>query len=174
MARVEAGALRLTLEPIDLTDAVGSAVHDTRRALEGHALRLDVAPDLPLVSVDPQLFHHCLLNLLDNAGRYGDPGSPITIRAERGQGGLVLSVLDEGSGLPPGRETEVFETFRRLEGSDRSVSGTGLGLAIVKGFAEAMSMTVRAANRPDGTGAAFSIHFPERLLVRAADQDFDA
>ena len=170
MARVEAGALKLSLEPVDLTDAVGGAVHDTRRSLEGHAIRLEVLPDLPLVNVDPQLFHHCLLNLLDNAGRYGEAGTPITVRAERTYGALILSVLDEGPGLPPGREKEVFETFRRLEGSDRSVSGTGLGLAIVKGFAEAMGMTVAAANRDDRSGARFSICFPERLLVRGADQ----
>lgn len=173
MARVEAGALKLHLEPVDLTDAVGSAVHDTRRSLEGRSIRLAVAPDLPLVRADPQLFHHCLLNLLDNAGRYGDPGSPITVRAERSYDELVLSVLDEGPGLPAGREREVFETFRRLEGSDRSAGGTGLGLAIVKGFAEAMGMTVSAANRPDTSGACFSIHFPERLLVRGSDQELE-
>src|SRR5436309_2293478 len=67
MARVEAGALKLNIEPTDLTDAVASAVQDTRRTLEGHDIRLDVPPDLPLVRVDPQLFHHVLINLLDNA-----------------------------------------------------------------------------------------------------------
>lgn len=173
MARVEAGALKLNIEPVDLTDAVGSAVHDTRRSLDGHPIELNVAPDLPLVMVDPQLFHHCLLNLFDNAGRYGDPGTPIIVRAKRTIGELVLSVIDRGVGLPEGREAEVFETFRRLEGSDRSVSGTGLGLAIVKGFAEAMGMTVNAQNREDSKGACFSIHFPERLLVRQSEQGLD-
>ncbi|WCT73123.1 sensor histidine kinase KdpD [Sphingomonas naphthae] len=165
MTRVEAGALHLNTEPVDLADAVAGAVHDARRVLEGHAIQLEASPDLPLVSVDPQLFHHCLLNLLDNAGRYGAVGTPIIIRADRSYGWLSLSVLDEGPGLPPGREEEVFETFRRLEGSDRAAGGTGLGLAIVKGFAEAMGITVRAANRQDGKGAAFSLAFPDRLLV---------
>jgi two-component system sensor histidine kinase KdpD len=173
MARVEAGALRLNLEPVDLTDAVAAAVHDTRRSLEGHAIQLEVLPDLPLVKLDPQLFHHCLLNLLDNAGRYGDPGTPIVVRAERLPGALILSVIDQGPGLPAGREVEVFETFRRLEGSDRSISGTGLGLAIVKAFAEAMGMMVTAGNNEDLTGARFSIHFPEHLLVRGSDQGMD-
>ena len=123
--------------------------------------------------VDPQLFHHCLLNLFDNAGRYGDPGTAIIIHAKRTIDGLVLSVIDCGMGLPAGREAEVFETFRRLEGSDRSASGTGLGLAIVKGFAEAMGMTVKAQNRDDGHGACFSIDFPERLLVRPPEETLD-
>ncbi len=171
MARVEAGALRLRVEATDLTDAVASAVHDTRRALEGHAITLEVPPNLPLVNVDPQLLHHCLLNLLDNAGRYADPGTPIIIRGEHRYGVLTLSVIDQGLGLPPGREKEVFETFRRLEGSDRAIGGTGLGLAIVKAFAEAMGMTVEAANRGDADlrGARFSLCFPKTLLVRDSE-----
>ena len=166
MARVEAGALALKSEPIDLTDAVASAVHDTRRVLEGHEVVLEVAPDLPLVRADPQLLHHCLINLLDNAGRYADPASPVTIRAERKPDSLILSILDKGPGLPPGRESEVFETFRRLEGSDQTKGGTGLGLAIVKGFAEAMGLTVEAAGRTDEQGARFSLIFPDSALVQ--------
>lgn len=166
MARVEAGALKLNVEPTDLSDAVTGAAHDARRALEGHAVRLDVPPDLPLVYTDPQLLHHCLLNLLDNAGRYGDPGTEIVIEGRHRFGELRLAVMDHGPGLPPGKETEVFETFRRLEGSDRAVGGTGLGLAIVKAFAEAMDMMVEAGNRDDGSGAAFALIFPRALIVR--------
>ena len=166
MARVEAGALNLKVEAVDLLDAVAGAAHDARRALEGHALDVRVPPDLPLVRVDQQLLHHCLLNLLDNAGRYADPRTPIIIEGSHVLGMLKLSVLDQGPGLPPGREAEVFETFRRLEGSDRAVGGTGLGLAIVKAFSEAMGMTVEAANRADATGACFSLCFPSSLIVR--------
>lgn len=166
MARVEAGALKLRIEPVDLTDAVAAAVHDVRTTLEGHAINLDVSPSLSLVLVDPQLFHHCLLNLLDNAGRYAEPGTPITIRGQRRYDTLTLSVLDEGPGLPRGSENTVFETFNRLDGSDRTTTGTGLGLAIVKGFAEGMGLSVRAANRDDRRGADFSLVFPENLLVR--------
>ena len=166
MARVEAGALKLNIEATDLSDAVTGAAHDARRALEGHHVRLDVPPDLPLVRADPQLLHHCLLNLLDNAGRYGDPGTEIVIEGRHRFGELRLAVLDHGPGLPPGREAEVFETFKRLEGSDRAIGGTGLGLAIVKAFAEAMGMIVEASNRPDREGAAFALVFPPNLIVR--------
>jgi two-component system sensor histidine kinase KdpD len=121
---------------------------------------------LPLVRADPQLLHHCLLNLLDNAGRYGSPGTEIVIEGRHRFGEVRLSVLDQGPGLPPGQELLVFETFRRLEGSDRVVGGTGLGLAIVKAFAEAMGLTVEAANREDGSGAAFTLVFPSSLIVR--------
>ncbi|MBB5716716.1 sensor histidine kinase [Sphingomonas aerophila] len=166
MARVEAGALNLHVDAIDLSDAVTGAAHDARRALEGHPVRLDVPPDLPLVRADPQLLHHCLLNLLDNAGRYGNPGTEVVVVGTHQYGQLRLSVRDHGPGLPAGREAEVFETFRRLEGSDRVAGGTGLGLAIVKAFAEAMNMTVEARNRPDGSGAEFTLVFPPALIVR--------
>ena len=171
MVRVEAGSIRLNLEAVDLVDAIASASHDLRRSLAGHALVLDVAPDLPLVRVDPQLFHHCLINLLDNAGKYSDPGSPIDIVARRTREALTLSILDQGPGLPPGRETGVFETFSHLQGSDRSSGGTGLGLAIVKGFAEAMGIGVAAIDRDDPRGASFTLTFPESLLVRTVDPD---
>ncbi|MDO6415608.1 sensor histidine kinase KdpD [Sphingomonas sp. BIUV-7] len=166
MARVEAGALRLKVEAVDLTDAVSGAAHDARRALEGHAIELRVPPDLPLVRVDQQLLHHCLLNLLDNAGRYADPGTAIIVEGVHEYGTLMLSILDQGPGLPAGRESEVFETFRRFEGSDRAVGGTGLGLAIVKAFSEAMGMGVSASNREDGQGARFTLSFPSALIVR--------
>ena len=166
MARIEAGALKLALEPVDLTDAIAAAAHDLRSALQGHEIRLDVAPDLPLVRIDPQLFHHCLINLLENAGKYAEVGTPIDVRANRPRDGIVLSVIDQGPGLPPGEEARIFGTFTRLEGSDRK-GGTGLGLAIVKGFAEAMGLSVSAANRDDPKGACFMIRFPESVLVRA-------
>lgn len=169
MARVEAGALKLRVEATDLADAATQALHDVRRAMEGHRVDLALPGDVPLVRVDPQLLHHILINLLDNAGRYAGPETPIAIRADRTADGLALSVLDEGPGLPPGREVEVFETFRRIEGSDRSKGGTGLGLAIVKGFAEAMGLGVSASNRADGHGACFTIGFPAALLVEAGD-----
>jgi two-component system sensor histidine kinase KdpD len=164
MARVEAGALRLNIEAVDLTDAAASAVHDARATLANHKVTLAVPPDLPLVLADAQLLHHVILNLLDNAGRYCPAATGITIAATRTPDGIDLSVLDEGPGLPPGSEASIFETFDRGEGSDRK-GGTGLGLAIVKGFAGAMGVSVSAANR-ETDGAAFALHFPEPLVVR--------
>ncbi len=79
--------------------------------------------------------------------------------------------MDEGAGLPAAGKPEVFETFTRIEGSDRAKTGTGLGLAIVKGFAEAMGLRVEAANRTARIGASFNLRFPRALLVRPLDED---
>jgi two-component system sensor histidine kinase KdpD len=139
-------------------------VHDTRHVLGDRPIRLDVRPDLPLVRLDPRLFHHMLINLLANAGRYASAGTPLDITATRRPDGIDLSISDIGPGLAEG--SDPFTAFRRLKGSDRVAGGTGLGLAIVKGFADAMGVGVRAANRSDGTGAVFTLHLPDSLLVR--------
>jgi two-component system sensor histidine kinase KdpD len=174
MARVEAGALPLKLEPTDLFDAVASAAHDTRQSLLGHELKVDILPDIPLVRVDPTLLHHILINLLDNAGRYADPDTPVTIRGQRLPDAITLSVIDQGPGIPPGSETRVFDTFTRAEGSDRAKHGTGLGLAIVKGFAEAMGLAVSATNNDAPLGACFTLTIPEQLILTNLPDEEDA
>jgi two-component system sensor histidine kinase KdpD len=171
MARVEAGALPLKLEATDLLDAVTGAVHDTRRPLAGHKIEVSIPPDMPFVRVDPQLLHHCLINLLDNAGRYADPGTVVRVVAERQPDGIALSVIDQGPGIPSGSEGRVFDAFMRIEGSDRSKSGTGLGLAIVKGFAEAMGLSVSARGNADESGACFTIFIPQGLIVRGRPEE---
>jgi two-component system sensor histidine kinase KdpD len=171
MARVEAGALPMKPEATDLFDAVAGAVQDTRASLAGHPVEVDILPDIPLVRLDPVLLHHCLINLLDNAGRYADPGTPITIRARRTHDAILLAVVDQGPGIPPGSEQRVFETFTRLEGSDRAKHGTGLGLAIVKGFAEAMGLSVEASNEEAPHGACFTIRIPQPLIILPMDKD---
>ena len=163
MVRIEAGALHQSIEPVDLSDAVASALHDLAAALKDHPVRIALLPDLPFVLVDPQLFHHCLINLVENAAKHGNAHAAVSIRAYREADGLVLSIEDEGPGLPEGQDKRIFETFARIEGSDRS-GGTGLGLAIVKGFAEAMGLAVQAANRTDRSGAAFTIRFAASRL----------
>ena len=166
MARIEAGAVRLKTEPVDLVDAVAAAARDVRRILEGHHVDIDVPADLPLVRADPQLLHHCLINVLDNAGRHSGEGSPIRIRGRLTEGDVLLSVEDEGRGLPrPYRQNvDMIET---LSGSDRK-SGAHLGLTIVRAFANAMGAEVRAANRPEGQGAIFTMRFPKALIMEPA------
>jgi len=169
MVRVESGALDLQMNAVDLTDAVSAAAADLKAALRDHPLDLAVPPDLPLVRADERLLHQCLVNLIENAAKFSPAGTPIRVAAERASDGLRLQVIDQGRGFPPGDEERAFETFTRLEGSDR-VGGTGLGLAIVHGFAEAMGLTATAANRPDAAGAVLTLRFPEERLVRSEPQ----
>ena len=164
MTRIEAGALVVKREATDLTDSVAAAAQDLRAELARHSLVLDVPPTLPLVEADPRMLHHVLINLLGNAAKFAPPESAIKIQARRTPDGLTLAILDEGPGLPQGRETTLFERFTRVDGDDMS-GGTGLGLAIVKGFADAMHLGVTARNR-EGGGAVFEVVWPAASILR--------
>ena len=165
MTRIESGALAVRREATDLTDAVAAAAQDLRAELARHRLVLDVPATLPLVEADPRMLHHILINLLGNAAKFAPFDTPITIQARRVPDRLTLAVLDEGPGLPPGRESDLFDRFTRVDGDDMS-GGTGLGLAIVKGFADAMGLSVSAGNRGEG-GAAFEVSWPQASIRRA-------
>ncbi|MBL0914939.1 MAG: ATP-binding protein, partial [Sphingopyxis sp.] len=159
-------AIKIFGDDLTVLRALARQVQETISPIRGVVdLTTEQQTDIPLVRVDPVLLHHCLINLLDNAGRYADPDTPITIRARRTADAIELSVIDQGPGIAPGNEKRVFETFTRLEGSDRAKHGTGLGLAIVKGFAEAMGLSVAAGNNGDPHGACFTIRIPEALII---------
>ncbi len=165
MVRIDTGAIQLALEPIDLVDAVGAAVHDLKGLLSRSHIELKIPANLPLVRADPRLLHHILINLLANAVQHAGTEKPITIEGRRMPDAIELIVRDRGPGLQPGTELSVFETFAQAKGDDRS-GGSGLGLAIVKGFAEAMRIAVSASNIPDG-GAEFTLKFDTSLIIQS-------
>jgi two-component system sensor histidine kinase KdpD len=179
MTRLESGALAPRLEASDLGELVGAALARASRVLADRRVETELAPDLPLLDVDPVLFEQALFNLLDNAAKYAPPGSTVRLRAwhEPASGtagqvpppgqapppGLVrLQVIDEGSGLPEDALERIFDKFHRIAGADRQRAGTGLGLAICRGFIDAMGGTISAANRADRLGAVFTITLPAR------------
>jgi two-component system sensor histidine kinase KdpD len=164
MMRLEAGSLAPKRELLDLAEAVGTALRRTAALLAGHRVETHLPDDLPMVRLDHVLFEQVLVNLLDNAAKYAPKGSNIRIEArETPDGGVRLSVADQGPGIPPDRRASIFERFYRLDVSDSSPSGTGLGLAICWGFVEAMGGRIQVEDAPGG-GAAFVISIPETLI----------
>ncbi|TIW14875.1 MAG: two-component sensor histidine kinase, partial [Mesorhizobium sp.] len=120
----------------------------------------DIPPDLPMLRLDPVLFEQALFNLLDNAAKYAPPGSTIRLQGWVDNGSVILQVMDEGQGIPPGDLERIFDTFYRVRKRDQVRAGTGLGLSISRGFVEAMGGTIAAANRTDRPGAIFTIRMP--------------
>ena len=169
LTRIEEGAVAPDLQPIDLTDAIASAVADLAGPLKGRKLQTSIDPTLPLVRADAVLLHHAILNLIDNAVKYSSEEEPIEVVARMGRRGPVIDVLDRGPGIPQGAEQRIFDRFARGETSDRT-GGSGLGLAIVKGFSEAMGFTVEAARRQRG-GSRFSIRVPPEAIVQVSMED---
>lgn len=110
--------------------------------------------------------HHILRNLLENAGKYSPDRSPVLARATIEGETLMIEVLDQGSGIPPGMESQIFERFRRASDPGRStVPGTGLGLYIARRFAEDLggSLTVQGAVEEPWSGARFVLELPTTL-----------
>jgi len=170
MTRLESGAVAPKLAPHDVSEIIGSTLQRTTKILRNHSVRLDLATDVPMVSVDPVLFEQVLFNLLDNAAKYAGSGTTVFIRTWRDRDSVVLQILDEGEGIPPDDLEHIFDKFYRVPKADQIRPGTGLGLAISRGFVEAMNGTIVAANRSDRRGAVFSI----RLPVASEPQRLDA
>ncbi|HXW25997.1 MAG TPA: sensor histidine kinase KdpD [Xanthobacteraceae bacterium] len=160
MTRLESGAVVPNATLHDVGEIVGSALERARKILVHHRVELKLSEDLPMLAVDPVLLEQVLFNLLDNASRYAPPGTTIRIRSWREADAVLLEVLDEGSGIPPGDLDRIFDKFYRVKKGDAVLAGTGLGLAICRGFVEALNGSITAHNRRDGTGAQFTISLP--------------
>ncbi len=157
LSRLEAGHLRPNFDWHDARDVVNAAIQNLGNTLSDHTLRIEIAPDLPLVKLDAVLTEQILGNLLNNAAAYTPPGTLIEVSARADGARFVLEVADRGPGLPPGDPVKLFERFQR--GPNAAPGGTGIGLSLVKGFAEAQGGTVAAANRSGG-GAVFTVSLP--------------
>jgi two-component system sensor histidine kinase KdpD len=156
-SRIEHGRIEPKWESVDLTDVVTSVLRDLRQDRPGARVSAEIDPDCPLVSTDPLLLRHVLINLIDNALKYSSSDKPVTIELLPMENAVAFRVLDRGPGLPADIDA-LFERFHRLEGSDRT-GGSGLGLWIAKNFAEALGGTITASNR-EGGGATFEVKLP--------------
>ena len=161
MARLQNGSVALRSDWQSVEELVGTAVRAAGPALRGQPVDTDIPADLPLVEFDAVLMERVLVNLLENASKYG--AAPIRVTARTTPTSLVLAVRDHGPGLPPklrGREAELFEKFTR--GSTESATpGVGLGLAICKAIVDVHRGQITAANAPNG-GAEFTVTLPRR------------
>jgi two-component system sensor histidine kinase KdpD len=161
MARLQSGAVRLRMEWQSVEEAVGSAIRAARPAMGDQVVQAELSADLPLVEFDAALIERVLVNLLENAAKYGAP--PIVIGAHVTDDSLVITVRDHGPGLPialKGREHELFEKFARGE-IESATPGVGLGLAICKAVVDAHHGEMRATSIDEG-GAKFVITLPRK------------
>lgn len=158
MTRIEFGAVALQKEWLPVEEVVGSALTRLRKILRDRPVSIRVAEDTPMASLDGVLIEQVLVNLIENAVKYGPEGMPIEIDASARGDRLVIEVSDHGEGIAPGAEERIFESFAtsRTQGPSQ---GIGLGLAICKGFVEAHGGTIRAESRPGG-GAVFRFAVP--------------
>ena len=158
MARLQSGPVQLNRQWQPLEEVIGTALKAMSSVLEQRSVKVALADDLPLVDIDAVLFERVLCNLLENAAKYTQPGSPIDIAAEAAGDLVVITVDDTGPGLPKGKESAIFDMFERGR-KESSTPGVGLGLAICRAIVEAHGGKIRGETKPQG-GARFTIELP--------------
>jgi two-component system OmpR family sensor kinase len=161
LARLDAGR-PLAREEVDLTRLALEAVGDARVVGPDHRWRLDL-PDEPVVAPgDEQRLHQVLTNLLNNARRHTPPGTSVTVGVREDGDEVVLSVLDDGPGLPAPLVGTAFERFTRGDSArTRASGGAGLGLSLVQAISHAHGGRVSVDSVPGRT------HFEVRLPAPA-------
>ena len=161
-ARLEEGKLQLHLEPIALLPLVKGLVGSFRARTSKHRFEILAPEKLPLVLADERKVEVILGNLLENAIGYSPQGGTITVEAKEQAGeGVVVTVADEGIGVPPEHQERIFERFYRVDASDaREVYGYGLGLYIAKKLVQAQGGRIWLESEV-GKGSRFSFTLPK-------------
>jgi two-component system OmpR family sensor kinase len=166
LARLDAGR-PLAREPVDMTRLVIDVTSDARVAAGDHRWQLELPEEPVFVRGDDLRLHQVLANLLSNAARHTPAGTVVTVSLERlaprpagrGSGTAVISVTDDGPGIPGELQPAVFERFVRGDTSrSRAAGSSGLGLAIVHAVTVAHGGTASVASRPGETR--FTIELP--------------
>ncbi|MFC0389317.1 ATP-binding protein [Muricoccus vinaceus] len=160
MVRLESGEVTLQPEPLDLPSAIEAVVERVQHATDRKVERR-IAPHLPAPSLDPVLFNQILANLLDNALKFSGPGGQVVVTARREGANAVVSIEDDGPGIPHEDLSRIFDPFFRASRTDRIAAGSGLGLAIARGLTRAMGGGI-AADSPilNGKGTRVTVRFP--------------
>ncbi len=169
LARLDSGR-PLATEEVDLTMLVVDRVSDARVAGTDHKWQLDL-PDEPVtVTGDGARLHQVLANLLANARNHTPPGTVVVTGVRRETGGVVMTVTDDGPGIPEELQSEIFGRFVRGDSSrSRAAGSTGLGLAIVAAVIAAHGGTVTVESRPGRTCA--RVWLPDHVESAVATVD---
>lgn len=146
MTRLEGGGVTLRLEAADVETVLRTATARLSRRLGEHSITYDFPAALPKVTIDPGLLEQAVVNILENAIAYSPDNTEISIAAYEDRRKVIISIEDEGKGIPTDELERVFDKFRRLEEPTDRSKGVGLGLSITKGFIEAMGGTIAAAS----------------------------
>lgn len=164
VSRISRGLITLRHEPVSLGAVIDAAVESSRPLIdrEGHRLTLRFDGPPPWVQGDLVRLTQLLVNLLNNAARYTDPGGRIDVHVARDGADAVLTVTDNGIGIAPEQLPQLFELFSQLDRShSRSQGGLGIGLSLSQTLARLHGGQLTATSDGPGQGSSFQLRLPE-------------
>ena len=164
LARIDAGDLHPQRQWSSVTEIVMTAMKRAEPRTRDHRLEIWIDDELPSIKVDNHAIAEVVYTLVDNAAKYSPADSTIKVAATAQNGSLVITVEDNGPGIPADLRPRVFEKFFRAmrdgDVGDRKTSGTGMGLAIARGIVEAHDGRIWIES-PDGpAGTKFVVQLP--------------
>jgi len=157
LARVEAGSVDATGTMSSVEEIIATALDRAEPLLGRHHLEVNFEKELPMVRVDALAIAEVIFNLIENAAKYSPVNSTVTVTAASHGDSIVISVADEGPGIPVDARERVFERFVRLDGTSQ---GLGLGLAIARGIVEAQKGTIKLKPGANGKGTRAVVTLP--------------
>ena len=170
VSRITRGHVQLRLADVDLVDVARAAIETSRPLMDERGQVLDIAlPASPLpVRGDAMRLAQVIVNLLNNAARYGRAGGRVWLRAWRDHAQVVLAVRDDGIGIAPDKLQSIFQPFTQLNRETREAQGgLGIGLSLVRSLVQRHGGNVVACSAGEGQGSEFIVRLP------AADATID-
>jgi two-component system sensor histidine kinase KdpD len=173
-SRISSNGVKPHLEWADPADIIHSAIERCRNRMANRRLMLNLPNDLPLIHVDAVLVQQALVQIFDNAVKYSNVDSQITVAARARDGRMIVSVSDQGAGMTAAEQTTIWDRFARGERLATTTSGSGLGLWIASAFMAANDGTINAVSEGPGLGTAITIELPvTQAVVTQMEGDAD-
>lgn len=158
LARVEAGSADSADVLSNVEEIITIALERAEKIAARHHMTVNLQTELPLIRVDARAIAEVVYNLIENAVKYSPPDTTITITAVEHGNSVLVSVTDEGKGIPAEMREKVLEKFVRLDGEQGD--GLGLGLAIARGIIEAQSGKINIDSGKNGVGTKVTLSLP--------------
>ena len=172
LSRINSDKLQLQKHPVTLSEVVSQAVETVRPLIveSRHELSIELPTESLQLNADTVRLSQAFSNLLNNACKYTDPGGHISLAATHNDGHVVVSIRDNGMGIPTDLSPKIFEMFTQADHTpERQHGGLGIGLALVKRLVEMHEGEVSAGANPAGQGSEFLVKLPVMIMSNAND-----
>jgi two-component system, OmpR family, sensor histidine kinase KdpD len=159
MARIEAGEIQLNRTSSSLPELLSKALERLRLLTEDRTVDVKTDPNAPMIEADTELLELAIRQVIDNALKYSPPPSAIHVQLSTGENGIIISIRDEGPGIPEVDQAHVFEKFYRGSNTRSKLAGTGMGLAVARQILRSHGGDIQLATSSE-KGSEFIIALP--------------